>query len=141
MSSGSVIGRCRITVPAAEKITTRMIRMTPVLMELSVCQVERTTERSDRLIFLQFLASTSARSAPTCEGSYISIAINRLQDLAIFFERSRLSHNTHLHFSPFAISPTRKSVISITKLLPARALFHQQHCGRKPSFMRGSPLW
>lgn len=52
-----------------------------------------------------------------------------------------MSHNTHLDFRPFAISPTCKSVISITKPLPVRALFHQRHCGRKPSFMRVSALW
>ena len=68
-SSGSVMGRCRITVPAAEKMTTRIMRMTPVLMELSVCQILRNTERSDGAISLQFLAALNARSAPTSQNS------------------------------------------------------------------------
>ena len=65
MSSASVIGRCRITVPAAEKMTTRIISTTPVLMELSVCQILRDTERSGGAISFLFLASCNARSAPT----------------------------------------------------------------------------
>src|SRR5215472_4723293 len=44
MSSASLVGRCRITVPAAEKITTTISRITPVLMELSVCQSLRPAE-------------------------------------------------------------------------------------------------
>ena len=65
MSSASVIGRCRMTVPAAEKMTTRIISTTPVLMELSVCQILRDAERSDGAISFLFLASCNARSAPT----------------------------------------------------------------------------
>ena len=50
------MGLCRMTVPAAEKMTTKMIRITPVLMELSVSQIFRNAERSDRAITFVFLA-------------------------------------------------------------------------------------
>ena len=62
MSSGSVIGRCRITVPAAEKMTTRMMRTTPVLIELRVCQLLRSAEPSDMTSSSSLVGN--ARSAP-----------------------------------------------------------------------------
>src|SRR5579862_6492519 len=108
MSSGSVMGRCKITVPAAEKMTTRMMRTTPVLMELSVCQIFRDAERSDGAIsFSLFLACCNARSAPTRERTAKSfvgreLALSRL-DLCKLY----LSHNTHLEKLRLRIHPLR----------------------------------
>lgn len=56
MSSGSVMGRWRMTVPAAEKMTTRMINTTPVLIELRVFQVLLTAERNDAAMTFVFLS-------------------------------------------------------------------------------------
>ena len=61
ISSGSVAGRCRITVPAAESMTTRMSRMTRVLMaarvcQIFVCQIFRASEWTLEAIFLPFFA-------------------------------------------------------------------------------------
>ena len=55
MSSDSVIGRCKMTVPAAEKITTRMISTTPVLIELRVFQILRAAEPSEGAMTFFFL--------------------------------------------------------------------------------------
>src|ERR1017187_7590603 len=41
MSSGSVIGRCRMMVPAPARMTTMIRRTTPVLIEEAVCQTLR----------------------------------------------------------------------------------------------------
>ena len=86
MSSASVIGRCKMTVPAAEKMTTRIIRTTPVLMELSVCQRLRHAERSDIAISVLFLTAGNARSAPTVQFPAKSFALNGLRlHLLVFF--------------------------------------------------------
>lgn len=55
MSSGSVMGRCRISVPAAETITVMMSRMTPVLIELSVCQTLLSEDREFPAISVPFV--------------------------------------------------------------------------------------
>src|ERR1700690_3970734 len=44
MSSGSVMGRCKMIVPAAAKITTRIRRTTPVLIDAAVCQILRSAD-------------------------------------------------------------------------------------------------
>src|SRR5262249_39871377 len=83
MSSGSVMGRCKMTVPAAEKITTRMIRITPVLTELSVSQIFRYVQRSDKAITFDVLAEKNARSAPTSDVPQNWSAIKQLKDSSV----------------------------------------------------------
>src|SRR5581483_630994 len=95
MSSGSVIGRCNITVPAAEKITTRIIRMTPVLMELRVCQVLRNTERFDGAIGSSSFALGNARSEPTANLGGKSLKGTQLDFSSASFVVGWLGHNTH----------------------------------------------
>src|SRR5579871_5007602 len=109
MSSGSVMGRCRMTVPAAEKMTTRMMRMTPVLIELRVCQILRLVERSDRAIsFSSSFASVIARSAPTEATVRTSFTFNALLVLAGSAEVLRMRHNTQGASAWLGIHPLAK---------------------------------
>src|ERR1017187_3570480 len=108
MSSASVIGRCKMTVPAAEKMTTKIMRITPVLMELSVCQRLRHAERNDRTISFLFLASCNARSAPTFGFPAKSFVINGLSSLAHPARVASVSHITHLFNAPLRIDPLRQ---------------------------------
>src|SRR5579863_5661078 len=106
MSSGSVMGRCRITVPAAEKMTTRMINTTPVLMELRVCQVLRTAERSDGAITFLFLACCQCTFPANRGNSCISLFGKGLWEAQPFCLELRMSHNTHEERRVVAISPS-----------------------------------
>src|SRR5450631_417143 len=106
MSSESVMGRCRMTVPAAEKMTTKIIRTTPVLMELSVCQTWRDAERSDRAISFLFLTSCNARSAPTFASFAKSFTISGLTSRTGCVRAGCMSHYTHVPSEAMRIHPT-----------------------------------
>jgi hypothetical protein len=62
ISSASVAGRCRITVPAAEIMTTRMSRMTPVLMAARVCQIFRGTDAAMSIPFYRWKSTFRANA-------------------------------------------------------------------------------
>src|SRR3954463_13565712 len=96
MSSGSVSGRCRMTVPAIEKMTTRMISTTPVLIELNVFQVLRTADRSDRAMTVrlpQFGGMHVLRQL--CECSQIP-ALQWVERSAQQEQAMEMRHNTHI---------------------------------------------
>src|SRR5271168_2033828 len=100
-----------MTVPAAEKMTARIISTTPVLTELRVCQILRDVlwkrERSDRAI--TFLCTCAdARSAPTMEflASLVESALWGRNPESV--PPPRMGHNTHLESRAAAISRSRQ---------------------------------
>ena len=92
-----------MTVPAAEKMTTKIIRTTPVLMELSVCQNLCHAERSDGAISFLSLTACNARSTPTSAFVVKSFAIMGLRAHIPVFDFLGMSHNTHLCKAPIRI--------------------------------------
>src|SRR5580765_3251224 len=96
MSSGSVVGLCRMIVPAIEKMITRMIRITPVLTELRVCQVLRTAEPREKAITFVFLASCNARSAPSQAQTLNLFQFSLLAAVSTIPCGSGLRHNTQV---------------------------------------------
>src|ERR1700727_1703114 len=108
MSSASVIGRCRMTVPAAAKMTHKIIRTTPVLIELRVCQILRGADRSDRAISFLCSLSWSARSSPTERYPSNCCTFNVLEVRSSTEHRLSPRHNTHIQLRVAAISRTVK---------------------------------
>src|SRR5579863_1084783 len=94
MSSGSARGRCKMTVPAAEKITTRMISTTPVLIELSVCQISRKALRKLRAIPDPPTIERNARTPPHSSNSIKYRVHSELGEMAGLDCEPGLSHYT-----------------------------------------------
>ena len=101
-----------MTVPAAEKITTDMIRTTPVLMELSVCQVLRQAERSGEAMCFAF---------PQYSAGVMHVLRQDREEAQPIYNQSiegryewsrilRVSHNTHLFLDLLRFHPAARTM-------------------------------
>src|SRR5215469_3393469 len=119
MSSASLVGRCRITVPAAERITTTFSRITPVLMELIVCQSLRPAER--RVVAITRLREQEMHVPGQRVKNCKVIVWQPLAGPARNSKRSALGHITQLwnkQKRDFALlAAARKSRVNVTQVL------------------------
>src|SRR5580700_7230080 len=134
MSSGSVIGRCRMTAPAAEKMTTKIIRTTPVFMELSVCQVLRDAVRSDWAIAFLVLAREECTFHANFWESANHFTFNVLQHVNSFLLLSQLSHNTHLRRRALRFHPLLQASDSNHKAQGACVISTSASVGESPTW-------